>query len=128
FTPASIRRMAAQLIRVAAAVVDDPAAPIGSLPLLDAAEARLVLHDFAECALDFGPPTSLVAMFEAQVDRTPDRIAVVGGDGSLTYRARDQAANALAADLVARGLAPEERVGLAFAASSDCIISMLGIL
>ncbi|HEX4368862.1 MAG TPA: amino acid adenylation domain-containing protein, partial [Rhodopila sp.] len=128
FTPATIERMAAQLARLAVAAADDPQAPIASLPLLDAAEARLVLHDFAECRLDFGPPTSLVAMFEAQVDRTPNRIAVACGDDSLTYQALDQAANALAADLLARGLAPEESVGLAFPASRQCIVGMLGIL
>jgi amino acid adenylation domain-containing protein len=128
FAPETVARMARQLGRLATAAVADPNRTIAALPLLDAAEARQVQQDFAETRVDFGPPSNLVAQFEAQVDRTPDRIALVGADISLTYRGLDEAANALAAALLVRGLAAEERVGLAFGASPQAVIGMLGII
>ena len=111
---------------LAAAAVVDPNAPVGRLPMQTVA-ARAALLQAADPAPS-GQAATLTTLFEAQADQTPDRPAVVDGDTTLTYRALDGAANALAYDLLARGLRREEPVGIALSASVSWVVAALGIL
>src|SRR5690349_5496695 len=70
---------------------------------------------------------TLPALFEAQVERTPDAIAVAGCDGQLTYSGLNARANRLAHLLIADGLGPEDVVGLAIPRSAEAIVTLLAI-
>ncbi len=69
-------------------------------------------------------------LFEDQVERTPDVAAVadVTSAETLTFRELNFRANALARDLIHRGLDPEDRIGLFVDRSIDLIIGILGVL
>src|SRR5690349_6155011 len=67
-------------------------------------------------------------LFEEQVDRTPDAIAIQLGSDQLTYRELDCRSNQLARVLVERGVKPETLVAVCFERSPDMIISMLAVL
>ncbi|MEZ5317815.1 MAG: LLM class flavin-dependent oxidoreductase [Vicinamibacterales bacterium] len=124
---ASIAAMQHQLGTVAAALAADADQPLEDLPLLDADEARTVLHRWNETARPV-ESRAIHELFEAQADRTPDRVAVVHRDRSLTYRELDERANALAARLTALGVGPEEVVGVFVDRSPDMLVALLGIL
>ncbi|MBO9998896.1 MAG: amino acid adenylation domain-containing protein [Cyanobacteria bacterium SID2] len=66
--------------------------------------------------------------FEAQVERTPDEIALVFGHAQLTYRELNQRANQLAHYLQLQGVGPDIPVGLCVERSIDTIVGLLGIL
>ncbi|MEN8109169.1 MAG: amino acid adenylation domain-containing protein, partial [Pseudomonadota bacterium] len=68
------------------------------------------------------------ALFEQQVERTPEADAVVFGSEKLTYRQLNQRANQLAHYLRARGVGPEVLVGLCLERSPELIVGILGIL
>jgi amino acid adenylation domain-containing protein len=78
----------------------------------------------------------LHALFEAQVERTPDAIALASpafadcaaGTTYLTYRELNQSANQLAHYLQSLGVGPETLVGLCVERSPEMVIGMLGIL
>ena len=74
------------------------------------------------------PSDTLTGLFEAQVAKSPDAIAVVHEDISLTYRELNERANRLARLLVGYGAGPERRVGLVVPRSADMIIAMLAII
>lgn len=74
------------------------------------------------------PTTTLPELFTTQVIRTPDGIAVVAGDDELTYQQLNQRSNRLAHWLIARGVGPEQFVGLALERSIDLIVALLGWL
>ena len=61
---------------------------------------------------------TLPGLFEAQAARMPDAVAVVSGDGVLTYRALDAAANRLAGRLISLGAGPEQVVAVAMERSA----------
>ncbi|HEX8695774.1 MAG TPA: amino acid adenylation domain-containing protein, partial [Longimicrobium sp.] len=63
-----------------------------------------------------------------QAERTPDAVAVVSGEESLTYRALDERANRLARHLVGLGVGPEARVGVCQARGPEMIVSLLAVL
>ena len=73
-------------------------------------------------------PATLHERFEAQVDRTPDAIAVVCGATRLTYAALDRRANALAARLRQAGVGVDARVALVTQRSAELLIAIYGIL
>jgi len=64
-------------------------------------------------------------LFEEQTARTPNAIAVVDADRTITYEALDGAANALAHDLIARGITPGSIIGLRVTRSIEEIVAVL---
>ena len=64
--------------------------------------------------------TTLVSLFDEQVSRTPDAIALRFGDTSLTYAEFDGRANQLARELVRRGVGPDTLVGLVSGGPWNC--------
>ncbi len=73
-------------------------------------------------------PSCLHQRFEAQVERTPDAIAVVFENQQLTYRALNARANQVAHYLKTLGVEPEVLVGLCAERSIEMIVGLLGIL
>ncbi|ETX00692.1 MAG: peptide synthetase [Candidatus Entotheonella factor] len=67
-------------------------------------------------------------LFEAQVERTPDAVAVIFEDSHLTYRALNSRANQLARHLQTLGVEPDVPVGICLERSPEMIVGLLGIL
>ncbi len=71
---------------------------------------------------------SLPEWIEREVARAPDAIAISDADRHITYAQLNARANAIAHRLIACGVKPESRVGLALERSAELVIAMLGIL
>ncbi|MEO5881734.1 MAG: amino acid adenylation domain-containing protein [Caldimonas sp.] len=126
FDEATMWRRLAQynVILEGAALV--PSRTIAELPLLSDMDRRIVQGGRRARAGDAGQP--LHRMFEQQVARAPDALAITFGMQSLTYRELDTRANQLAHALLAAGVATESLVGLYLDRSVDLIVGVLGIL
>ena len=74
------------------------------------------------------PAATLPALFAAQAARTPDAVAVVFEDRTLSYAALDAHANRLAHHLQSLGVGPETVVGLCAERSLELVMGLLGIL
>ena len=72
-------------------------------------------------------PTTLAALFEAQAGRSPKAVALVGEAETLSYGALNQRANRLAHALIARGVGPEDVVGIALPRSPEMVVSLLAV-
>ncbi|MGH3757813.1 amino acid adenylation domain-containing protein [Actinophytocola sp.] len=68
------------------------------------------------------------ALVERQARRTPDAVALVCEDEALTYAELNTAANRLARRLIARGVAPEDVVGVALPRSTDLVVALLAVM
>lgn len=71
---------------------------------------------------------TVTGLFAAQAARTPDAIAVRGGDRELTYRELDEAANRLAHRLTGLGVTTEQPVGVLLERTPDVIVALLAVL
>ncbi|MBJ8344922.1 non-ribosomal peptide synthetase [Antrihabitans sp. YC2-6] len=113
--------------RILDAVLADPAAPIGDIAICDAAELDALLVEPNATAVEL-PDLTLADLFDAQVQRSPDAIAVVYEGAALTYAEFDATANRLARKLIASGVGTESRVGLALARSVELLIGMYAVV
>ncbi|MBV9388117.1 MAG: amino acid adenylation domain-containing protein [Chroococcidiopsidaceae cyanobacterium CP_BM_ER_R8_30] len=87
-----------------------------------------VLGEGNDVRIDFSQPTCIHQIFEAQVERTPNAVAVVFEDTKLTYRQLNQRANQLAHHLRYKGVGHEVLVGICMERSLEMVIGLLGIL
>jgi amino acid adenylation domain-containing protein len=122
-----MEQMARHYVRVLEAVTAHPDEVVGRVDLLGPQERQKILEEWNDtgCAI---PEKTLPELFEEQVEKTPDAIAVVFEEESLSYQELNERANRLAYKLLAQGAGPEEIVGLAVPRSMEMIISLLAIL
>ncbi|MEL6160846.1 MAG: amino acid adenylation domain-containing protein [Cyanobacteria bacterium J06554_11] len=132
FEPETIRRMAGHLETLLGAVVVDPQQPIAKLPLLTQPEQQQFLAAAHSQPNEGLHDSCIHQLFEAQVRRTPDAIALVHKQAhknqQLTYQALNDRANRLASYLQSLGIAPDALIGLCVERSIDMIVGLLGIL
>ncbi|MEJ2652588.1 MAG: amino acid adenylation domain-containing protein [Gammaproteobacteria bacterium] len=89
---------------------------------------RCQLRKWNDTQSAFPDESCISELFEAQVERTPDAVALVFGRNSISYRKLDEHASRLANYLRGHGVGPEVLVGLCVQRSPDSIVGMLGIL
>ncbi|HEX5890087.1 MAG TPA: amino acid adenylation domain-containing protein, partial [Pyrinomonadaceae bacterium] len=128
FDAATIKRMAAHYQTLLSSIVANPAREIHELPLLTETEQRALLTEHNTTHVAYPQETLLHELFEEQVTRTPDALAVVSEEGSLTYTELNQRANQVAHYLQSLGLPPEFRAGVLFERSPNLVVALLGVL
>jgi amino acid adenylation domain-containing protein len=121
------RRVVGQFLQIFDAFLEDPAASLHSVSLLTAEERRRILIEWNDTKRNYSMDKCLHDLFEEQVERTPDRTAIVFEDRQLTYRELNRRANQLAHYLKRLGVGPEALVGICLDRSLDMIIALLGI-
>jgi amino acid adenylation domain-containing protein len=116
-----------RLIRLLEAAVADAGQPLGHLSILDVAERDTILRSWNDTAQPV-PAETLPALFAAQALRTPDAVAVVFEDRTLTYAALDAHANRLAHRLRDLGVGPDVLVGVCAERSLELVVGLLAVL
>jgi amino acid adenylation domain-containing protein/non-ribosomal peptide synthase protein (TIGR01720 family) len=127
FEAETIERMARHWTRLLRAMVGDASQRIGELPLLDADELQVLVHDWNRTAQSFPTEQCMHQLIEAQVERTPDAIALVFGGTELTYAQLNARANQLANLLREQGVGPDVLVGIAVERSIEMVVGLLAI-
>ncbi|MGO4851156.1 AMP-binding protein, partial [Inquilinus sp. 2KB_12] len=119
--------LVSRLVRLLRSVVSDPSQSVGRIELLDVEERSRLLSGWnaTDRAVSGGTVPDL---FEAQVRRTPDAVALEHGDEVVSYVELNRRANRLAHVLIGRGIGPESVVGIALPRSVSMVVSVLGVL
>jgi len=128
FEAATIDRLICHFQTLLEGIVTDPEQRISDLPLLTVAERQTLLVDWNQTQKDYPKSACIHQLFEAQVERTPEAVAITFEDKSLTYRQLNGKANQLAHYLQARGVKPDVLVALCVERSLEMVVGLLGIL
>ena len=128
FDDATIHRLLDHFHTLLEALIADPDRRLADVPLLTAAEREQLLVTWNATETPRRPEGSVAAPFEAQVEQTPDAVAVVCENQQLTYRELNARANQLAHHLRRLGVGAEVRVGVCLERSLELIIALLAIL
>ena len=128
FDRLTIKRMIGQFQTLLEGIVADPDQPISTLPLLTEEEKHQLLVEWNDTVADYPKDSCIHKLFEAQVERTPEAVAVQFEGKQLTYRELNRRANQLAGYLQGLGVGPEKLVGICVERSLEMVIGLLGIL
>ena len=128
FDSATIERMLGHFRILLEGIVRNPEQRISELPLLAELERDKLLVEWNDTETDYLKDKCIHELFEAQVEKTPDAIAVVFEDQQLTYRELNTRANQLAHHLRKRGVRPETLVAVCMERSLEMVIGILGVV
>jgi amino acid adenylation domain-containing protein len=128
FEEKTIQRMLQHFQNLLEAIVANPDQRISALSLMKEAERQQLLVDWNNTEFARREDRNIVQLFEDQVERTPDAVALMFQGESLTYKKLNERANQLAHFLQARGVGPEVFVGICMQRSVEMMVSVLGVL
>jgi amino acid adenylation domain-containing protein len=126
----SIEVLLQQYCTLLSNIVENPTLVLDQLEILDNREKQRLLFDYNQTARDFSAPHCLHQLFEAQVGRTPEAIALISDQDheQLSYAELNIRSNRLAHLLIASNVIPESRVALLLERSTDMLVSILATL
>ncbi len=127
FEDEAITTMLGHVKTVLEAMVSGLESQVSKIPLVPAAERRAFLVDWNETEKDHREGRCFHELFEEQVERTPDTVAIACGDQALTYRDLNRHANQVAHYLHNSGLCRDRTVGIYASRSPQVIIAMIGV-
>ena len=128
FDSGTIERLAGHFVNLLAGIVANPQAQISQLPLLTEVEQQQLLIEWNNTQVDYPQIKCIHTLFEEQVERTPDAIAVVFENQQLTYTELNGRANQLAHYLQKLGVKADTLVGICVERSLEMMVGLLGIL
>jgi amino acid adenylation domain-containing protein len=114
--------------RMLGSMVANPDTSINELEFLSEAEKQQLLLGFNDTAAPYSNTKTLVDLFEEQVARTPDAVALVFEGKEMTYRQLDERSNQLAHLLQQYGVQQGSYVGIVQHRSMDMVVSVYGIV
>jgi hypothetical protein len=124
FDARTIQRWLRHYQTLVVGIVANPEQSICELPLLTDDEQHQLLVKWNNTVAPFSTDSLVHELFEAQVERAPDAIAVVYEDQKVTYRELNQRANRLAHHLIQLGVGPEQLVGIGMERSLEMVVSV----
>ncbi|MDN5757604.1 MAG: amino acid adenylation domain-containing protein, partial [Tomitella sp.] len=123
FDEVGMRNFGDRLVRVVEEVGRAPETVVGDVPILSAPEVAEVLEAPAAPVRS----RTLAEILDLVARREPDRIAVIDGPRSMTYRELDAAANRLARALIAHGAGPGHAVAIAVGRSLESVLAVWAV-
>ncbi|MFI5162555.1 MAG: amino acid adenylation domain-containing protein, partial [Sphingobacteriales bacterium] len=128
FQQTTIERLAGHYLQLVNSIIADPNSKVGALPMLTAEEAHDILVKFNDTLTYYPAEKTIVDIFEEQVEKTPDAIALRQHGATMTYRELNEKANQLAHYLIEEDAKPADNIGLIAGRSFDMMIIMYGIM
>jgi amino acid adenylation domain-containing protein/non-ribosomal peptide synthase protein (TIGR01720 family) len=124
----TITRMFGHLQTLLEAVLANPEQRLVDLPLLTDAEQQQLLVEWNQTATPSFPQLCLHELFEAQVRRLPESMALWTPEAHLSYAELNKRANQLAHFLREQSVGPEVYVGICMERSWEMVVSMLAVM
>jgi amino acid adenylation domain-containing protein len=128
YREATIDRMISHYINLLSSIVTSPAVSVSHLRMLTEREEQTLLESFNETAAEFPNNKSIIDLFETQVEKRPEAVAVVFDEERLTYSELNRRSNQVAHFLQKQGITAETLVPICVERSLEMLIGILGIM
>ncbi|MCK4259968.1 MAG: amino acid adenylation domain-containing protein, partial [Halanaerobiales bacterium] len=128
FRKLTIERFAEHFCNIIKEVINNPEIRIGDIEVLSEKEMQQIIYDFNDTKTDFPKHVTIHQLFEEQVSKSPEKIALKFEEKEMTYIELNEKANQLARFLRNKGVKPNTIVGICVERSFEMIIGLLGIL
>ncbi|WP_274533284.1 non-ribosomal peptide synthetase [Photorhabdus temperata] len=110
------------------ALEQTPETAVRALNILPETERRLLLRTWNATETVYPEQLCIHQLFEQQVEKTPEAIALIEGDKTLSYAELNAHANRLAHQLIEQGVRPDTRVAILLERSIELVVAQLAIL
>ena len=110
------------------ALESEPSRPLRALEVLPEAERCQVLYEWNATEAEYPRERCVHELFEEQVEQTPDAVAVVYEEATLSFGELNRRANQLAHYLRELGVGPDQRVAICVDRSLEMMVGLLGVL
>ncbi|HWR62417.1 MAG TPA: condensation domain-containing protein, partial [Clostridia bacterium] len=124
----SMERLTGHFINILRQITGNSQGTIGSIKVVSSEEEKQLLYAFNNTEAPYPRDKTVHELFEEQAERTPEQIALVYGNESLTYKELNERANKLAWHLIKKGVGPDEIVGVMLERSIEMMVGILGVL
>ncbi|MFD5028670.1 amino acid adenylation domain-containing protein, partial [Streptomyces sp. NPDC058373] len=128
FDRTTVERMCRHWLTLAAQAVGAPALPVAQLTMLESAERAALLALSSGDGETTGPFRSVMERVADRVAATPDALALLHGESSVSYAELGRRTDQLARHLIGLGAGPEKRIGISLPRTPDLVIAALAIL
>ncbi|MFA0960200.1 amino acid adenylation domain-containing protein [Roseivirga sp. BDSF3-8] len=129
YESASIENMAIHYNAIVGALLSDSNQVMGEVDFISGAEKYELLNSYNSHTAPIPSGSTLIGLFEEQTSKTPDQIALIGGEVSLSYGELNEKANRLAAYMSSEsGVQKGDFVGVHLNRNTNCIVSILAIM
>lgn len=128
FTKDFIADLSKHYLSILNTILDDCDTKIADICILSEEEKNKILYDFNNTKVDYDSAKTLSVMFEEQVRKTPNNIALVFEDKELTFKELNEKANSLAYYLRSQKIGRDDIVGVMCNRSLEMVISILAVI
>ncbi len=118
----------ARILYIINQILENENINIKDIEIVTPDEKKKLLYDFNNTKLDYEKDKTIAELFQEQVLKTPDNIAVVFEDKQLTYKELNEKANSLAEFLREQGIDRNDMIGIMVPRSLEMIVAILAIL
>ncbi len=128
FSKQTAKKIGNSLIQLLIGVAHNVNEKINSLPIISKQEKNYLINELNATATSYPKHLLIHQLFEEQVEKEPDNIALVFEDQSLSYQELNEKANRLANYLINQGVKPDDIIGICLERSLEMIVAVLGVL
>ncbi|MBR6034267.1 MAG: amino acid adenylation domain-containing protein [Clostridia bacterium] len=128
YTESDILMIHQRILHLIDQIIQSPNVKLNDLEIITQNEKEKLIHSFNNTKYEYPNDKTIVELFENQVDKTPDNVAIVFGNKALTYRELDTKANSLAYYLRSQGISRNSIVGIMVSRSLEMIIAILAVM
>ncbi len=128
FNETEVQEMLESIVNIMEYSVDHADESIYDIPMCSEKTLQKVLFDFNDTGVDYPRDKCIHELFEEQAERTPNKVALVAVDKTLTYKELNEEANRIAHSLMEKGIGKGDIVGLMLPRKSYLLSALFGIL
>ncbi|WP_213414275.1 non-ribosomal peptide synthetase [Xylanibacillus composti] len=128
FYQQTIKQFAEGYVHLLRTVLNRPDMMLAQLSSVTEPTRRRLLSEFNHTLVDYPKDVTIHQLFEEQVKRTPDKVAVIFGNQSMTYMEINEKSNQIAHCIREQGIGPNQLVGMFMERSFDMVVGILAIL
>ena len=128
FDKQEIEIMLKSIVTLAEKALENYDKNINEIEMISTDEKEKVLKEFNNTTTNYAKDSCIHGLFEEQVERTPDKVALVAVDKTVTYKELNEDANRIAHSLIEKGIGKGDVVGLMLPRKSYLLSTLFGIL
>ncbi len=128
YSRTTIERLAGHFVNLLKQAAGNVDIKLSNMEMLSSEEKEQIICGFNRTSADYDSDKTIHQLFEEQVDKHPEKAALVFGDKKMTYRELDKESNKLARILRKKGVKADSIVGLVLHRSFDLLVGIMGVL